>query len=497
MDAGRPRAGAVAITGDRIVWVGSASDARSISGSNTQTIDCAGGSVMPGFHDAHIHLLAYAVSLVSVDCGPDAAASIADIQRILASAVSKTPVSDWIRGSGYDDTALVDGRHPTRWDLDEIAPDRPVRLDHRSGHASVLNSVALRRVGIGESTPEPPGSTIARSLDTGSPNGLLLEMDGYLESRIPPLSRPDLVSAVDKASARLLSLGVTSLQDATHHNSVERFRLLARLRESIEHLPRLTVMPGDGHVADFVDAGLGFGSGDDWLRVGHAKIMVTASSGRQTPGSADFRRIVADCVERVFPVAVHAVEAEVVRSVATGLSASVIPGFGVPHRIEHCSETPPDALESIVECGAAVVTQPGFIYHGGDRYRKTVDPSMLPWLYRVRSLVDLGLPVAFGSDAPVVDPDPMCGVYSALTRLTASGDILGDGEEIDLIGALRACTTVPAQLTGVGDSLGRLAPGHLADIAVFDADLESVDPDRLPGLAPTLTILGGRVVAGG
>ena len=126
----------------------------------------------------------------------------------------------------------------------------------------------------------------------------------------------------------------------------------------------------------------------------------------------------------------------------------------------------------------------------------TIELTMLPFLYRARSLLDMGITVAFGSDAPVADPDPMPGVYSALTRRTASGATLGDGEGIDLYDALYASTTAPAQLAGIGDTVGKLAPGHLADIIVFDTDLESADPDKLAGIRPVLTMLGGRDLSG-
>ena len=497
MDARRPRAEAVAVTGDRIVWVGSASDARSISGPNTRTIDCGGRTLLPGFHDAHIHLLAYAATLVSVDCRPSSVGSINELNGAISARAARTPHGQWIRAWGYDETALVERRHPTRWDLDAAAPRHPVRLDHGSGHATVLNSVALERVGIVSSTPEPDGATIARDVESGEPNGLLFEMDEYLDSRVPPLSGDELQTSVRQASRRLLERGVTSVQDATHHNSIERWSLFEDLRDSVQVMPRITLMPGHPSVHEFSESGLRFAGGDEWLRIGHAKLMVTASSATQSPSPPALRRIISRCAELGFPVAIHAVESEVVLDAARALAAVEAPGpGGVRNRIEHCSEAPPDVVDAVVRSRAAVVTQPGFVYHRGDRYRKTVDSSMLPWLYRARSLADRGVHIAFGSDAPVVDPDPMCGVYSALTRLTASGSALGDGEGIDLIDALRAYTTVPARLAGMGDSLGRLAPGHLADIIVFDADLESVGPDRLPGLRPTLTILGGRSVPG-
>ena len=143
MSPTRPRGEAVAIVRDRIVWVGSTEDAKSFVRSGTTLVDCAGGTLLPGFHDAHIHLLAYASALAGVDCGPDALSSIDDLKSAIRSRASNRPEGEWIRASGYDETTLAEARHPTRRDLDDAAPVNPVRLDHRSGHGCVLNSVAL------------------------------------------------------------------------------------------------------------------------------------------------------------------------------------------------------------------------------------------------------------------------------------------------------------------------------------------------------------------
>ena len=228
MSPALPRAEAVAIVRDRIVWVGSSEDAKSLTSSDTTIIDCAGGTLLPGFHDAHMHLLAYASTLASVDCGPDAVSSIDELKAAIRHRASNTPEGEWIRASGYDETALVEARHPTGWDLDSAAPFHPVLLDHRSGHGCVLNSVALARVGIGDSADEPPGSTIVRDLNTGKPSGLLLEMSNYLDERIPSPPFEELENSVRRASRILLSHGITSIQDATHQNSLSRWELFSR-----------------------------------------------------------------------------------------------------------------------------------------------------------------------------------------------------------------------------------------------------------------------------
>ncbi len=496
MDDRRPRAEAVAISDGRVTWTGASSEARALTGSSTTVIDCAGGTLIPGFHDAHIHLLAYASSLAGVDCHPGAATSIEGINSAIRIRASTTMAGKWIRAWGYDESALAERRHPTRWDLDDAAPDHPVRLNHRSGHACVLNSVALDRVGIHPETPEPLGATIARDLNSGLPSGLLLEMDDYLDRVMPPLSAQELDSSLHRASHRLLTRGITSIQDATHTNSVGKWELFQGFTRSPYSTPRVTLMPDHRCVGDFSERGLNFGTGDAALRLGHAKIMVTASSGLQHPSPVELAGIVSDCVASGFPVAVHAVESGVVRSAAGAIGAGVeLPSRIPSHRIEHCSECPPEVLRQVALSGATVVTQPGFVYASGDRYLETVDEEMQPHLYPIAALVRGGTPVAFGSDAPVVDPNPMPAVYSSVTRLTTSGSPLGLHQALDFGTALRAYTLGPAEASGVAESLGSLTPGRIADIVLFEEDIESVDPEALPSLRPAMTMMDGKVVS--
>ena len=495
MSPARPRAEAVAIVRDRIVWVGSSEDAKSLTSSDTTIIDCAGGTLLPGFHDAHMHLLAYASALASVDCGPDAVSSIDELKYAIRRRASNIPEGEWIRASGYDETALVEARHPTRWDLDSAAPFHPVRLDHRSGHGCVLNSVALAQVGIHDSTDEPPGSTVVRDLRSGQPSGLLLEMSDYLDERIPSPPDGQIEDSVRRASRILLSHGITSIQDATHDNSLSRWELFNKLRSSIGNMPRITMMPGFHRLEEFTGNGLRFGSGDSWLRVGHGKLMVTASSGQHTPSHDELRQAVSSCAESGFPAAIHAVERETIISAAECIRLANANTGNVPrHRIEHCSEGTPDAIESVARSLAWVVTQPGFVHHSGDRYLKTVQDSIKPHLYPVAALAEAGVPVAFGSDAPVSDPNPMPALHAAVTRLTARGRPLGPEQAMDLAHALAAYTGGSAASSCLEDSLGKIAPGMLADLVLFDQDIQADDPLEIHKLRPAMTFLGGTVV---
>ena len=284
MDQHNPSAEAVAVKSGRVQRVGRLSDLVGANSGKVKVIDCRRGTLMPGFHDAHLHLLAYAVSLLAVDCRPSSVNSIRDIVCEIRDRASRAPVGEWIRATGYDEASLRERRHPTRRDLDEATSLHPVRLDHRSGHASVLNTMALERVGIGDSFPEPPGATVERELDTGSPNGILLEMQDHLESGTSAYSAKEIENSVKMASSALLEYGITSIQDATHQNSPLRWDFLGNLLGSVGEMPRVTLMPGYRHLPGFLERGLDFGSGAPRFRIGHVKIMVTASSGSLNAG---------------------------------------------------------------------------------------------------------------------------------------------------------------------------------------------------------------------
>ncbi|PKB64308.1 MAG: hypothetical protein BZY80_03195, partial [SAR202 cluster bacterium Io17-Chloro-G2] len=154
-ESGHCHAQAVAVAGDTIIAVGGNSQVSALAGPGARSIDCAGMTLIPGMMDSHCHVLAMAASLGGLDCGPASVSSIEQLQQVLQKEAGGKPQGEWVRGFGYDDGALSENRHPTRWDLDPATPRHPVRLDHRSGHATVLNSQGLELAGIDNSTPDP------------------------------------------------------------------------------------------------------------------------------------------------------------------------------------------------------------------------------------------------------------------------------------------------------------------------------------------------------
>ena len=180
LDPRQANAELVAIKGDKIWLVAGNEELESARGAKTRIIDCQGKAVVPGFNDAHCHIFSFIRKLLSLDLSPSSVSSIADIKAAIRHRAQNTPSGRWLTATGYNEFYLAEKRHPNRWDIDEVSPQHPVVLAHRSLHACVLNSLALSLAGITRETPDPVGGLIDRDLDTGEPIGLLLEMLGYI-----------------------------------------------------------------------------------------------------------------------------------------------------------------------------------------------------------------------------------------------------------------------------------------------------------------------------
>ena len=505
----QPRAEAVAVRGETIAAVGSRADAARMAGPDAQVIDCQGRSLVPGFVDAHCHLFATASSIQGLTCGPDNVSNIRELLAAVRRRASEGPEGGWVRGFGYDDLALEEERHPNRWDLDEAAPDHPVRLDHRSGHATVLNSMALHLAGIHAETPDPVDGVIEREAGSGEPTGLLLEMGSFLRQRLGRLrSEKDANEGMARLGRMLLSYGITSVHDAGFNNNPDRWRAMAGC-QSEGLLPcRVTMMAGAGHLGEFLAGGWRWGHGDHWLRLGHVKIMLSLTTGAMQPGIAEMTRMVDEAHRAGFPVAVHAVEEEAVAAAVHVFTESrpIDGALQTMDRIEHCSECPPELAAQVERSGAMAVTQPGFVFHHGHRYRQRVDARLLDSLYSVADLHRRGVSVAFGSDSPIIDPNPWPGICSAVTGRAGDGRALSEdaalgcqSNGVSLETALRMYTIAGARADGTQDLKGTIKPGKLADLVLMDRDPTAIEKDGLKDVRPVMTIVGGRVVweAGG
>ena len=444
--------------------------------------------------------------------------SLAQLLLSIKGRTAELPRGRWIRGFGFDPAQMRDGRFPTRQELDQAAPANPVRLDHDSGHAVALNTLAMAAAGIEATTPDPVEGLIERDADRGEPTGVLYDAAAFLRNRLGNTRTfEELAAGVSSLSRKLLSYGITSVQDAGYNNGLGQWDTFGRLVEEEMLLPRVTMMAGASRIDQFRNGGLRWGSGDLRLRLGHAKIMLTLTTGALHPGQEDLEVLADKCLDSGFPFAVHAVEAEALAAVLALPQLARSPCLAVPgtvesaqcdpppNRVEHAAECPPDLMDKLARSRATVVTQPGFIYWRGDRYLQQVPPELQKHLYNFPEMRRQDIPVAFSSDCPVIEVSPWPGIYSAVTFATAGGNILGREtrglstaghfpSDYPLYAAAEAYSAAGARAEGTQAHKGRIRRGMLADMALVDLPLPGEPFDCLPNTTAKLTILGGKVV---
>jgi predicted amidohydrolase YtcJ len=499
MDDRQNKADFVAVKGDKIIFAGSKDFLNDFTGPGTKFIDCEGKTLLPGFNDAHCHIFSFLRKLTSIDLGAPEIKSIRDIQAVVKAKAAETPPGEWITGTDYNEFYLTEKRHPTRWELDEAAPDNPVMITHRSLHGCVLNSKALAVAGINIETPEMPGTMIDRDVRKGGePNGFLAEMVGYLrEYVLPPMSLRELKTGIKLANEEYLSQGLTSLQDATYVNNLNRWRKYQEFKVDGMLSSRVYMMTCLETLPEFQNAGLGFGAGDENLRLGAVKIVPALIADKMHPSPEELKALVLQTHRAGFQLAIHGVQTQMVDAIICTYEylQSVTPDFGARrHRIEHCSECPPPLMDRLKNLRPVVVTHPSFTYFSGDRYLATVEQNIIPWLYRTGTLVKSGLFAAAGSDSPIVPNSPVMGIYGAVTRLTSSGQMLNPAEKLTAAEVIKMYTLNAAYASHEDKIKGSIAPGKLADMILLSRNPTRVSAEEIKGIKVQITVIGGKVV---
>ena len=428
-------------------------------------LDAGGNALLPGLHDHHIHLLSLAAAAGSVRCGPPAVSNRDQLVEVLRGA----PGSGWIRGIGYHES--VAGL-PTARELDGIAPHRPLRIQHRSGKLWLLNSMAMDLLGVHEHLSLPGVMTA-----NGQPTGQLFRLDAWIAARLERADPPD-VSAV---SAELASFGITGMTDATPGNHLQTLQEFAGMMDRGELLQRVRLMGGDDLGGEHADAATDFA--DSLLVAGERKIMLDEWA------LPDFEVLV-NTIGKAHAagrgVAIHCVtRTELVFALASLREA---PGEG--DRIEHAAVVPPDAMRLLQETGVTVVTQPGLVTERGDQYRVDVPEPQHSHLYRWQTLVDAGVPVAASSDAPFTSADPWLAMHGAVTRMTASGFLMGAEERVSPESAL-AGFCAPAEDPAAAPRT--ITPGAVADLCLLDCPWQQARR-ALERCQVNATVRGGELI---
>lgn len=522
MDAENTAAEAVAVRRDEIVAVGSAEDARALTGPETRVVDLKGRTLLPGFIDPHTHQSRFygdeVLRSVDLRCPPMGQVTSPElmVERLRASAANVTP-GQWIIGARYDEKAFPDQYQPTRHDLDRASTEHPIIATHRSGHTAVANSVALELAGIGVDTPDPIGGSYGRDPQSGEPNGVLFALPAVnsVMDVLPPETMEERLEAITTAQQDCLIAGVTSTHDArVSGESVRAFQIaLGQGR-----LPVRTNMMLDPDVALDAAGNSTFytGFGNERLKVGPVKIFIDGSvpgmtgwmskpyhtsfhgdlchCGHATMPIEDFEGTILRAHLQGFQVAIHAGGDQAIEACITAIrkAQAAEPRPDARHRIEHCHYPRPDQLDAMVELGITPSFFVAHTYYWGERYIDYVlGPERAGRISPLRSARNRGIRFSLHSDSPHVPVDPLRDVFSAVNRVSHGGRVLGADERISVAEALRAVTIDAAWQGFDEDRRGSVEPGKLADFTILDQNPLEVPPTELRSIKVEEVIIGG------
>ncbi|MBS1252822.1 MAG: N-substituted formamide deformylase [Anaerolineales bacterium] len=538
VDPGRPWAEAVACAGGQILAVGSGNDLMDLAGPDTQVIDAGGRLALPGFTDAHVHLLQVAIR--SQEVSLFGVRDFDEARRRVRDAVAEAEPGEWLKGWGWDENFW--DVQPTRQHLDDIAPNTPIALARTDMHSWWVNSAALRKAGITRETPDPPESRIERDAE-GEPTGILREWNAIrlIEQHIPDPAEATLQQWLRDAIAEAHRLGLTGAHDMrTEAEGRTSFRLFQALRHRGELDLRVHMNIAEAYVSEADTLGLRPGFGDDRLWIGHVKAFADGSMGSRTAlmlepyeGEPDNRGVAVTSADELwelavqadeagFPLSIHAIGDLAVRNILDVLSefqsaksdapASSPNEFGacyekrvetrsgrvsaMPHRIEHVQVLHPDDLGRLSRYNIVASMQPVHLQGEWDTTNRTWG-QRARYAYALRSLLDQGTRLALGSDAPVAPLNPMLGIHAAVTRQDLDGEPEAGWhpeERITVSEAIHGYTMGPAYAAGKQHVQGSIAPGKWADIIVLDRNIFEIPPAEIAGAGVDLMIFDGRVV---
>jgi predicted amidohydrolase YtcJ len=519
VDAAFSTTDAVAIRAGHFVALGAAAEA--LTGPATQVIDLGGRAAIPGLIDSHVHQHQWGMNLPAVQLL--GTRSLADVLAAIGERARATVPGEWVIASSlWHESILTEGRLPTRWELDTVSPNNPVFIP-RGGHVVTVNSLGLARAGITRDTPQPTGGVIVKRED-GEPTGVLLIAGATAIARRalpPPPPVAEQTRLVVEAMRELNALGVTSVLEPGIDDAVAG--IYRELRDTGRMSVRTWLL---WRAANREQIARGIAAQAGWpqhpmLRTAGIKVLLDGGveGGRMNepyrivPGeqtNPDYRGILllpaggeAELVDGLrlihragLQIQTHAV-GDYTIDLITRLYGQVEDELGLirPLRwtVMHIFLPTPDALAQMARRGIMATAQNHPVLLGHNQRRWWGD-ERAAYSIPIRRIIDAGVHVGGGTDAPVVPGDPFQSMWWMTTRGTLAGYRLGPEWAITPREALTLYTRNNAVLLGAEAELGSIEPGKLADLVVLSQDILAVDPERLRDTRALMTVLGGRVV---
>ena len=511
-----PEAEAVAILKDKIIFVGSANESIQYTCNDNRIVDLQGKFIFPGFIDAHAHLKG--IGYREMNLNLQGANSLKEMLTQVEIYANKLEQGKWVVGRGWIEKKWPEGRFPTIQELDMISPDKPMALERADGHAIIVNSLALEMANITGDTPDPVGGKIDKDV-SGKPNGVLIDKASLLvESIIPKRTREDEKQALRLGLDRTAMMGWTQLQDAG--SPLSDYEILKEIKEE-EGLPvRIHMYISDGEDAlKFINTGPYFDE-DHYLISRGVKLYADGAIGSR--GAAFFEKyddyetkgLVIFQKEETMPklikslvngiqIQTHAI-GDLANSITLDWYEEAFNSVKLENRlienprwrIEHAQNILPEDQIRYSDLDIIASMQPSHAIGDLHFAHKRLGEERLDNAYTWRNLIDLGVTIAGGSDAPVEIGDPRIEFKAAVSRKDLDGfykDYWNIEQSVSREEALYMFTKWASYSVFEEDIKGTIEVGKLADFTVFSKDLMTIPEEEIMSSEVVMTIVGGEI----
>jgi TonB family protein len=513
----QPRAEAVAVKGDKIIFVGSNKDAKQYEGNTTRVVDLKGNTVVPGLTDSHYHLSG--VGFRELNLNLEGTNTLEAFLAKVKERVDKTKAGEWVTGRGWIETFWKPQAFPTRYDLDKIAPNHPVYLTRADGHAGVANSLAIKLAGVDKTTPNPFGGEIMKDKETGEPTGMFLDQaQGLIGRKIP--AQGNLEEAIVIGAKRSVELGWTQIQDAGgNYGDVNAMRKLygegkikLRIYKAI-HGP-------NANAARLIKEGASTGEFQNHFTLRTIKVVMDGALGSKGAwllenysdyNTAGFTTVKA---EELYPMLVDALKAGIqveTHAIGDRANRTILDLYekafnAVPPaerkvkeprwRIEHSQVVHPDDIPRFAKLGVIPSMQPSHAIGDLHFAPSRLGMKRLEGAYAWQTLIKLGCKIAGGSDAPVERGEPMIEFYAAVSRKDIRG-FTGEGwhpeQKVSREDALKMFTLWAANAAFEESIRGSIEVGKLADFTILSADIMKIPEPEILNTRCVMTVIGGEI----
>ncbi|AFH48848.1 Putative metal-dependent hydrolase [Ignavibacterium album JCM 16511] len=509
----QPLAEAVVVEGNKIIFVGSSSDAKKLIDNSTEVIDLKGKLMLPGFIDNHVHFVSGGFYLLGIDLRP--AKSTTEFKNILKDYAAKHP-GKWITGGYWNHENWEVKDLPTKEMIDEVVPNQPVFVERLDGHMGVANSLALKLAGITKETETPEGGLIVKDI-SGEPTGVLKDNAMNLIYRvIPEPSDEENYEALLAALEEAKKLGITSVHDITFADALKAFE---RAKTEGKLTCRIYTRWPIADYKSLVEKNIKAGYGDNLIKMGSLKAFADGSLGSSTAWffekynqdtttfglpmdiitDGSMEKWCLDADKNGLQLSVHAI-GDRANSYMLDLFEKITkenPEWDRRFRIEHAQHVRFQDIPRFAKLGVIASVQPYHCIDDGVWAEKRIGPERIKYTYPFKSFLEAGVKLCFGTDWYVAPLNPLLGLYAAVTRRTLD-DKYPDGwipeQKISIEDAIKCYTINSAYAAFEENKKGSIEVGKLADLIVLSDDILTIDPVKIKDAEVLMTVFDGKII---